>query len=121
VKTCKNDRRRKMNKEEQIYKELKKLYEGIPQNKLQLVDGLIVEAARLKVSLDELWEDIKANGNVELDDRGKEKERPTSAIFTSRDKSYRATIKSLEALLPASARSSGFSKLDDDDEEDDDG
>lgn len=108
-----------MNKEEAIYQSLVDLYSEIPENKKKLVDGLIREAARLKVSLDDLWEDIQQNGNVITDDKGFEKERPTSAIFTSRDKSYRAAIKSLEALLPAGAsKSSGFSKLDD--EEDDD-
>lgn len=109
-----------MNKEEAIYQELIKLYDQIPENKKKLVDGLIREAARLKVSLDDLWEDIQKNGNTITDEKGFEKERPTSAIFTSRDKSYRAAIKMLDSLLPAGAsKSSGFSKLDD--EEDDDG
>lgn len=107
-----------MDKEEEIYQELKAIYKDIPSNKLQLVDGLIREAARLKVSLDILWADLKENGSTELDERGKEKERPTSAIFSTRDKSYRATIKSLEALLPAGAKSTGFSKLDDEEDED---
>lgn len=108
--------------EEEIYSNLKELYKKIPENKMKLVDGLIREAARLKVSLDELWEDIQQNGNVVFDKNGNEKERPTSAIFTSRDKSYRAAIKMLDSLLPAGATNkSDFSKLDDDEEEDDDG
>lgn len=111
-----------MNKEEEIYQELMELYHEIPENKKKLVDGLIREAARLKVSLDDLWEDIQENGNTIRDEKGFEKERPTSAIFTSRDKSYRACIKHLDSLLPAGAKSSGsdFSKLDDDEEDDDD-
>lgn len=108
-----------MDKEEKIYEELKALYKDIPANKLQLCDGLLREAARLKVSLDDLWADIKENGSTELDERGKEKERPASAIFSTRDKSYRACIKHLDSLLPAGAKSSGFSKLDDDEEEED--
>ena len=107
----------KKEKEEKIYLELKELYRDIPTNKQSLCDGLIREAARLKVSLDELWEDILENGNVELDASGKEKERPTSSIFTSRDKSYRSCIRHLDSLLPAGTRSTGFSKLDDEDEE----
>lgn len=106
-------------KEEQIYETLKELYTDIPENKKKLVDGLLREAARLRVSLDDLWEDILVNGNVELDANGKEKERPSSAIFTSRDKSYRATIKSLNELLPSgAAKPTGFAKLDEDDEDD---
>lgn len=106
--------------EEQIYNEMIELYAQIPENKKKLVDGLIREAARLKVSLDELWADIQENGNTITDEKGFEKERPTSAIFTSRDKSYRAAIKMLDSLLPAGAtKKSDFSKLDDDEEDDD--
>lgn len=106
-------------REEATYNYLKALYEGIPENKQKLVEGLIREAARLKVSLDDLWEDISLHGNVEIDDQGREKERPTSSIFTSRDKSYRACIKHLDSLLPVKSASSGFSKLDEDEDEDD--
>lgn len=104
-------------KEEAIYNQLIDLYKDIPSNKKDLVDGLIREAARLKVSLDDLWEDIILNGNTIVDDKGIEKERPTSAIFTSRDKSYRAAIKHLDSLLPAGSKSSGFSKLDEDEDD----
>lgn len=107
-------------KEELIYNKLIKLYEGIPQNKFELAEGLIREAARLKVSLDELWEDISINGNIEFDPQGREKERVASSIFTTRDKSYRAAIKHLDSLLPAKTTSSGFSKLDEDDEDGED-
>lgn len=108
--------------EEEYYNYLMDLYSDIPENKKKLCEGLIREAARLKVSLDELWEDIVLHGNTEIDAKGTEKERPTSAIFTSRDKSYRACIKHLDSLLPAGATNkSDFSKLDDDEEEDDDG
>lgn len=110
-----------MNKEDLIYQELMDLYHEVPDNKKKLCEGLIREAARLKVSLDELWEDILVNGNTVTDEKGSEKERPTSAIFTSRDKSYRACIKHLDSLLPAGAKTgtSTFSKLDDDEEDDD--
>ncbi len=104
-------------KETEYYDYLMALYDGIPENKKKLVEGLIREAARLRVSLDELWEDIKKNGNVEVDEKGREKERPASAIWTARDKSYRATIKHLDSLLPANSHGTGFSKLDDEDED----
>ena len=108
-----------LEKEAKEYARLSKLYEGIPQNKRDLVDGLIIEASRLRVSLDELWLDIQKNGNTEIDERGREKERPASAIFTARDKSYRMTIKHLDELLPTKKSTGGaFSKLDDDEDED---
>lgn len=103
------------------YERLMNLYKEIPENKKDLVSGLILEAARLKVSLDELWEDILEHGTTELDEKGKEKERPTSAIFTTRDKSYRATINKLEMMLPAGvSKTSTFSKLEDDEDGDED-
>lgn len=106
-------------RENSYYEYLLKLYKDIPASKLKLVDGLLHEAARLKVSLDDLWKDIAENGNIEVDDKGREHERPASAIFTTRDKSYRATIKHLDDLLPskASPEKKGFSKLDDDEDE----
>lgn len=110
-----------LQRENSYYEYLFELYRGIPSNKLKLVDGLIREAARLKVSLDDLWKDIAENGNTELNARGQEVERTNSMIFTTRDKSYRATIKHLDALLPGKAESKGFSKLLDDDDEDEDG
>lgn len=96
---------------------LRALYKDIPENKKELCEGLLVEAARLKISLDELWEDLLQNGNTELNERGKEVERVNSAIFTTRDKSYRATLKHLDSLLPAGTKKSGFSKLDDDEDD----
>lgn len=104
--------------EEEYYNQLLDLYKEIPENKMKLVDGLIREAARLKVSLDLLWDDIQQNGNTIVDGKGFEKERPTSAIFTSRDKSYRACIKHLDSLLPSASRPQNpFSKLDEEDED----
>ena len=106
-------------REEEYYNYLIALYQDIPANKLKLAEGLLREAARLKVSLDDLWVDFQKHGNVRIDDDGYEKERPASSIFTSRDKSYRACIKHLDSLLPAKSSSGGLSKLGDDDDEDD--
>ncbi|MDN8921232.1 hypothetical protein Q0O81_14395, partial [Staphylococcus aureus] len=38
---------------------LQVLYKDIPRKKLKVVDGLIILAARLRVMLDYMWEDIK--------------------------------------------------------------
>lgn len=111
-------------KEQAEYDRLAELYQDIPANQRKLVDGLLVEAARLKVSLDELWEDISTNGDTMMVNKGTtivEIERPSAKIFTSRDKSYRAVIRHLDDLLPSKVVKKGFNKLDDDDEEDDGG
>lgn len=96
---------------------LKKLYSDIPENKKELVDGLLVQASRLRVSLNQLWEDLQENGETEVFKQGNDafkRERPESKIFTARDKNYQAIMKQLDALLPARTKANGFSKLLDD-------
>ena len=106
------------NREQIEYDRLSQLYQRIPENKRSLVEGLLWQAARLRVSLDDLWEDIKKNGNTELFKQANDgvefpRERPESKIFATRDKSYLAIIKKLDELLPVQEKSSGFSKLKD--------
>lgn len=106
------------NREQIEYDRLSQLYQKIPENKRSLVEGLLWQAARLRVSLDDLWEDIKKNGNTELFKQANDgvefpRERPESKIFATRDKSYLAIIKKLDELLPVQEKSSGFSKLTD--------
>lgn len=102
---------------EQIeYDRLSALYQAIPENKRALVDGLLWQAARLRVSLDDLYADILKNGNTELFKQANDgvefpRERPESKIFAVRDKSYLAIIKKLDELLPAKEKPNGFSKL----------
>jgi hypothetical protein len=105
-------------REQMEYERLSELYIDIPANKRSLVDGLIHQAARLRVQLDDLWDDIKVRGNVEPfqqknDGVTFDRERPESKIFIQSDKSYLAIIKKLDELLPAKEGKSGFSKLDD--------
>ena len=106
------------NREVQEYERLSILYERIPENKRKLVEGLLWQAARLRISLDDLWEDIKANGNTEMFKQANDgvefpRERPESKIFATRDKSYLAIIKKLDEMLPVQEVKSGFSKLSD--------
>ncbi|HEF5705420.1 hypothetical protein P7D05_21135 [Bacillus paranthracis] len=84
---------------------LKRLFKDIPPNKLKLVDGLIIQAARLRVLLDEMWVDISENGDYELfsqSDRTDpyERERPVARFYNTRDQSYQRVIKQLTDLLP---------------------
>jgi hypothetical protein len=93
--------------EKQEYERLSALYSGIPANKRALVDGLIRQAARLRVSLDILWEDVMKNGSTEMFQQKNDgveflRERPESKVFTARDKNYLAIIRKLDELLPAS-------------------
>ena len=104
-------------REEVEYMRLSALYQSIPTNKRALVEGLLWQAARLRVSLDDLYEDIRVNGNTEMFKQANDgvefpRERPESKIFATRDKSYLAIIKKLDELLPVQEVKSGFSKLD---------
>lgn len=95
------------------YSRLSELYKDIPTNKRELVDGLLDQAARHRVTLDELWSDICQNGRTEQRTRTNgevsEVERDVSKIFTATDRAYQSIIKILNELLPSS---SGGSKLD---------
>lgn len=87
------------------YNRLKKLYNDIPPEKLKLVDGLIIQAARLRVNLDDNWEDISENGDYELFSQSPqtdpyERERPVARLYNNRDQSYQRIIKQLTDLLP---------------------
>ena len=44
---------------------LTKIYKNLPPNKFAVAQGLIVQAARLRVRLNQLWEDIQENGETE--------------------------------------------------------
>ncbi|MGG3383071.1 hypothetical protein [Heyndrickxia faecalis] len=95
-------------RDERVRKEknrLKKLFKNIPPNKLKVVDGLIIQAARLRVLLDENWEDITINGDYEMFSQSEktdpyERERPVARLYNTRDKTYQVIIKQLTDLLP---------------------
>lgn len=87
-------------------KRLLALYAGLPPKKLAIADGLIAQAARLRVRLDQLWADIQENGETEQFTQSEktepyERERPAARLFTSTDKNYQSIIKQLNDMLPA--------------------
>lgn len=90
------------------YKRLMEIYSALPKNKLDVAEGLIRQAARLRARLDMLWTDLQVNGETELFTQSKdtepyERERPASRTFTATDKSYQQIIKQLSELCPEGA------------------
>lgn len=88
-------------------KRLKQIYKDLPPNQFAVAEGLIVQAARLRVRLDRLWHDLEENGEVELFTQSEktepyERERPIARLFTSTDKNYQSIIKQLNELTPPS-------------------
>lgn len=84
---------------------LLRLFKDTPESKLKTVEGLIIQAARLRILLDEMWIDISEKGDVEMfsqSDKQKpyERERPIAKLFNSRDLSYQRIMKQLTDLMP---------------------
>ena len=91
---------------------LRKLYEALPPKQLALAEGLIIQAARLRVRLDKLWAELQEKGETEWftqSDKTEpyERERPASRTFTATDKSYQSIIKQLNDMLPGDDASAG--------------
>jgi len=83
---------------------LTEIYKGLPPKQFALAQGLIAEAARLRVRCNALWEDLQVKGEVELfaqgDQEPYERERPASRIYTAANKSYQSIIKQLNDMIP---------------------
>lgn len=93
---------------------LKKLYKEIPENKLKLVNGLIENAAFMKVTLDELQTIVNEEGTVVEVKNGNgfivSQENPAQKSYNTMINRYTATIKQLAEFLPEQPK--GMSKLD---------
>lgn len=100
-------------------KRLTKIYKSLPPNQFAVAQGLIVQASRLRVRLDQLWKDIQDNGETELFSQSEktdpyERERPVARLFTATDKNYQSIIKQLNELTPPSVAKSKLAELMDD-------
>ena len=96
---------------------LRALYQSLPPKQLALAEGLIIQAARLRVRLDKLWAELEEKGETEWftqSDKTEpyERERPASRTFTATDKSYQSIIKQLNDMLPADTEKVGGLELD---------
>ena len=95
---------------------LTKIYQDLPENEFEVAQGLIVQAARLRVRLNQLWEDIQEKGEIEMFTQSErtqpyERERPAARLFTATDKNYQAIIKQLNELTPPSKSGNKLEKL----------
>ncbi|WP_438723677.1 helix-turn-helix domain-containing protein [Enterococcus sp. DIV1420a] len=95
---------------------LEKIFNKIPRDSLNLVEGLIIQAARLKILLDDNWKDIIENGEYEKFRQSEnqiayDRKRPIVENYDNRDKTYQAIIKQLTDLLPQNVKADKKSKL----------
>ena len=96
------------------------IYQGLPPKQFALAQGLIIQAARLRVRLDKLWADLQEKGETEWFTQSEktdpyERERPASRTFTATDKSYQSIIKQLNDMIPEDKETAGGLELNLDD------
>ena len=84
---------------------LAKQFKEIDKKNRAVVDGLIEQAAFMRVQLQELADDINQYGTTELFAQGKdqepyERQRPAANVYNSMNGNYQKIIKQLNELLP---------------------
>ena len=88
-------------KTQQEYERLKALFEGVEEKQLQLIDGALWEAARLKMELNSLNEIVKRSGLVKVNPENplQQRELPVSKMIVKVRANYLNYIAKLSALL----------------------
>lgn len=86
---------------------IKKLYKDFEKDKAKVLEGLINQAAFLKITLEDLKEDLLKNGLIELFEQGEQcfnRERPECKIYSTFMQRYSNTMKQLVDLLPVEVK-----------------
>lgn len=101
---------------ENEYEKLKNIFASVDEEQLKLIDGCLVEAARLKVELDDLHEIVKECGLMKINPKNKlqQKELTSSKLLVKNRASYINYMAKLSTILGKRV------VLDDEDEELDD-
>ena len=85
-------------------KRLLKIFGKIEEKRKKTILGLIERAAFMRISLEELEEDINDNGFTESFSQGGQepylRERPSTKIYNTLNSNYQKIIKQLTDLLP---------------------
>ena len=94
-------------KKKLISKEVRRLsgiYKSIEEKRKKTIEGLIQRAAFLRITLEELEEDINIYGVTEWFSQGDQepyqRERPTARIYNTMNTNYQKITKQLTDLLP---------------------
>lgn len=95
---------------------LNKVYKNLPDGKKAIAQGMISEAARLRLLCNRLWADIQEHGTTEMfsqseDAEPYERERPAARQYLSANKNYQTIIKQLDAMIPLDTPGDRGSKL----------
>lgn len=93
-------------KEKQIKKEIRKLrrlFKNLPKDKMKAADGLIQEAAFMKVTLEETRHVIDQEGILETFEQGAQKflrEHPATKVYNTMIQRYATVCKQLFDMIP---------------------
>ena len=83
---------------------LSKIFKDIEEKRKATARGLIQRAAFMRVSLEDLEEDLNKNGFTEWFSQGDQepyqRERPATKIYNTMNVSYQKIVKQLTDLLP---------------------
>lgn len=110
VEQLKEQFEKNLDKEKNIKQEInriKKLYKDFPKEKLKVLEGLINESAFIKISLEELRDNLLKNGFIEVFEQGEQRfnrERPEVKIYTTFIQRYSNVMKQLIDLLPVEVK-----------------
>ncbi len=88
---------------EKEYERIKALFKDVDEKQLQLVDGAIIEAARIRAELDRLHEIAKVTGLIKVDPNNptRQKVLPVSKELPKLRASYTNIIFKLARILGA--------------------
>jgi len=109
-------KKKEMTPEEAEIARLDEIFKDIAPDKKNLCQGLIRQAARLRVLLDKGYADLMAKGDTEWfsqspDTEPYERERPSARLFNTRDKNYQSAVKMLLDLLPVQEKADAANEI----------
>lgn len=82
---------------------IKKTYKELPKEKVKVVEGLINEAAFMKITLEETRETLMTEGTTELFEQGEQRftrKHPCVDIYTTMINRYSTVMKQLIEFMP---------------------
>lgn len=91
------------------YERLRSLFSSVDPTKAELVDNLLNEAAFMRVQLENLQNQIKKYGAIQISAKGTQRQTEAAKYYTKLVNSYGNVIKTLNTIM-------GKNMIDDNDE-----
>lgn len=96
-----------LSKDARIQKEIRRLntiYSKIGKKEKSAIDGLVKRAAFMRVTLEDMEEDLDMNGFTELFSQSEkldpyERERPVARLYNTMNKNYQSIMKQLSDFI----------------------